>query len=588
MQLISVLFLLAIAISTEAIYCPGFFQNQTTCSCEEYLDGAIIKCSGKEGPLVVEQLKNNKVEVRELWLEHAKIIQIGPDAFKPLKLKKLVLDNNPVKIIDKNAFRGLESSLQDLSLATNKLSAIPTDALDGLRALNVLNLRCNNLGNLTEVAFMQNPYLIEVNLACNQICSIGSNVFSNVRTNLQNLILDNNCFDRIPTEALQGMEHLVALHMKNNKLAKLGSNELVNVTNLSMVTFTSNQIETIEPDFVKDTNNIRYIYLNENKVKNIVPGTFKQFNNTEVVDLSYNELSEVTENMFSGLENLQHLNLEANQIRDIAPGAFVTTPLLLLWLPYNCLSNISPNMFQGALFLKQISLAHNNIRTITPLSFAHLANLHTLDLSNNKIGGIENGALTGTDFMTVRLQENPFVCTQDGFHVLNGQEAINLTTEANVICHEVSFVNNTLTYLNGDTDQCPRRKELPARQPCCLRMIAHPPTTPAPYTVPSTEATTTASTTMSVMERARERARKLNMERFLRLSRPPVKDGSKSDIQPTIQISAPSEDRARQRTQSYRSQLLPYLRNEEKNKSASQPQLEFSQDAPSEQVQAAQ
>lgn len=231
-----------------------------------------------------------------------------------------------------------------------------------------------------------------------------------------------------------------------------------------------------------------------------------------------------------------------------------------------------------------------------PLSFSHLANLHTLDLSNNKISYIENGALTGTDFMTVRLQENPFVCTQDGFHVLNGQEAINLTTEANVICQQVSFLNNTVTYLNGDKDQCPRRKELPARQPCCLRMIAHPPTTPAPYTAPSTEATqateatevpTTTEAVKSVFERARERARKLNMERFLRLSRPPVKD-AKSDAQPTIQISAPSEDRARQRTQDYRSQLLPYLRNEAKNKSVSQPQAEFSEDAPSEQVQAAQ
>ena len=30
--------------------------------------------------------------------------------------------------------------------------------------------------------------------------------------------------------------------------------------------------------------------------------------------------------------------------------------------------------------------------------------------------------------------ENPMVCTQDGFHVMNGNEFINLTTEANKIC----------------------------------------------------------------------------------------------------------------------------------------------------------
>uniref|UniRef100_A0AC35GAG2 Uncharacterized protein n=1 Tax=Panagrolaimus sp. PS1159 TaxID=55785 RepID=A0AC35GAG2_9BILA len=232
---------------------------------------------------------------------------------------------------------------------------------------------------------------------------------------------------------------------------------------LSMLTFTHNEIETIEPDFVTKAANIRYIYLNENKIKNIVSGTFKQFNSSEVIDLSYNELTEITSNMFSGLESLQHLNLESNAIKEIAAGAFSTTPLLLLWLPHNCLTSVSPAMFQGTPFLKQISLANNNIRIITPLSFAHLANLHTLDLSSNKISSIETGALTGTDFMTVRLQENPFVCTQDGFHVLNGQEAINLTSEANLICQSENVHDNT--------DQCPRRKELPSPQPCCLRTI---------------------------------------------------------------------------------------------------------------------
>lgn len=279
-------------------------------------------------------------------------------------MKKLVLDNNPIKKIDKQAFNGLESTLQELSLASNKLSAIPTDSLNGLRALNVLNLRCNHLNNLTEVGFDENPSLIEVNLACNQICSINADVFKNIKGNLQNLILDNNCLDKIPTSAIEGMNSLIALHMKNNKLTKLGSQEIINAKSLSMVTFTNNMIDTIEPDVVKGSQNIKYIYLNENKIKNIVPGTMKQFNNCEVIDLSYNDLSEITENMFGGLENLQHLNLEANQIKNIAPGAFSTTPLLLLWLPYNCLSNVSPNMFQGTPFLKQISLANNNIRNI--------------------------------------------------------------------------------------------------------------------------------------------------------------------------------------------------------------------------------
>jgi hypothetical protein len=77
MKLIASIILFSIFCFANAYYCPAFLRNQTTCSCDEYIDGAIVKCRGKEGPLIVEQLKNQSAQVRELWLEHAKIIQVS-------------------------------------------------------------------------------------------------------------------------------------------------------------------------------------------------------------------------------------------------------------------------------------------------------------------------------------------------------------------------------------------------------------------------------------------------------------------------------------------------------------------------------
>jgi Leucine-rich repeat (LRR) protein len=79
----------------------------------------------------VENLKKLNVEVRELVLENANIIEIGPRAFVGMRIKKLVLDNNKIKMIQKNAFRGLESILQELSIVGNRLTEVPTAALDG-------------------------------------------------------------------------------------------------------------------------------------------------------------------------------------------------------------------------------------------------------------------------------------------------------------------------------------------------------------------------------------------------------------------------------------------------------------------------
>uniref|UniRef100_A0A1I7WD80 LRRcap domain-containing protein n=1 Tax=Heterorhabditis bacteriophora TaxID=37862 RepID=A0A1I7WD80_HETBA len=99
-------------------------QKMTACSCFDYLDGSVIRCSGSEGPSMVAQMKQSHMEIRELTLENANIIEIGPRAFKNLRIKKLVLDKNRIKVIHPDAFRGLENSLQELSIAHNKLQEV--------------------------------------------------------------------------------------------------------------------------------------------------------------------------------------------------------------------------------------------------------------------------------------------------------------------------------------------------------------------------------------------------------------------------------------------------------------------------------
>lgn len=49
---------------------------QTACSCYDNIDGAVVKCSGPDGPIVVEQLKKGHYEIRELVLENAKIVEV--------------------------------------------------------------------------------------------------------------------------------------------------------------------------------------------------------------------------------------------------------------------------------------------------------------------------------------------------------------------------------------------------------------------------------------------------------------------------------------------------------------------------------
>lgn len=70
---------LLLLLCTPAVlaFCPGFFKDQTACSCFAYVDGAVIKCSGPDGPAVVEKLKNVQTEIRELAIENANIVEVS-------------------------------------------------------------------------------------------------------------------------------------------------------------------------------------------------------------------------------------------------------------------------------------------------------------------------------------------------------------------------------------------------------------------------------------------------------------------------------------------------------------------------------
>ncbi|KAK6110180.1 Leucine rich repeat family protein [Brugia pahangi] len=567
-------------VSSALAFCPMFLKNQTTCSCFAYIDGVVIRCSGQNGPAIVEQLKKTPIEIRELALEKANIVEIGRNAFRNLRIKKLILDNNRIRALHPQAFRGLESVMLELSISKNKLTAIPTDSLVGMRALRVLSLRCNNIGDIEAPAFQNTSSMIDLNLECNQICNIEGSVFNDVKDTLQNLILDNNCLSAVPSEALRGLDNLIGLHMKYNEIKQLNNMQLTNLSSLTILSLTGNKISTIESDFMPQAENLRYLYLGNNNLETIEQGVMHQFKQVQVIDMSYNYFTKITGDMFSGLEHLQHLNLEGNQIKDIAPGAFATTPLLLLWLRNNCLGSISPNLFQGTPFLRQVSLANNNIRTIEPLSFAHLANLHTLDLSHNKIHIIEPSAIIGSDYLMVRLQENPMVCLQDGFHVMNGKEAINLTTEPNLICQT--------NYTNNLEDICPKNSNVPQPPSCCLKSTSEADKTFS--TLPLEIRTTTISATASTHETLsihlnNVHSKKFNTERFLRLSqRPPgyrtspflryrlpthskLSDTSiLGKISNSKAIQAERFPRLDKHLEKIRGQLPPYIRIESKDK----------------------
>ncbi|KRZ61966.1 Leucine-rich repeat-containing protein let-4 [Trichinella nativa] len=445
-------------------FCPDVFKENNACTCLSYLDGAVIRCKGPEAPYIIEKLKTEPVVIRELAIEDADIIEIGPRAFRNMKISSLILDNNRIRALHKDAFVGLEQSLVSLSVAHNKLTEIPTDALANLQTLQVLNLKCNNIGNIYTSALHNLSSLIELNLACNQICKIAGSAFEPIKTTLQSLILDDNCLREVPAEALRNFNNLLALHLQNNNIETIEKLQLMNMVSLLMVRLSYNKIKSVDRYGFNNIPHLRYLFLDHNELAVLEPNVLQQFQFLEIADLSYNSIAEIPAGAFQRLEHLLQLNLEGNAIRDIAPNAFAQTPLLLLLLGQNCLTGIGTQVFTGVPFLRQISLAHNNIKNLEPFAFAAMPNLQLLDLSNNKLDSIFPATLTPNFASTVILSENPLVCGPNGYHVIKGGSPILLLNEPNHIC---SMYNRTRP------DKCPTRKPKPSPLPCCSRPEKH-------------------------------------------------------------------------------------------------------------------
>ena len=90
--------LVTVCITQAAAYCPGFLRNQTACSCFDNFDGIVIKCNGPDGPIVVEQLKKTQLEIRELYLENANIVQVDLSVGKTSDILKPVKQNRQHKL----------------------------------------------------------------------------------------------------------------------------------------------------------------------------------------------------------------------------------------------------------------------------------------------------------------------------------------------------------------------------------------------------------------------------------------------------------------------------------------------------------
>ncbi|CAL9685155.1 unnamed protein product [Knipowitschia caucasica] len=162
-----------------------------------------------------------------------------------------------------------------------------------------------------------------------------------------------------------------------------------------------NQLQNLSLETLAFAHSLHRLNLRGNKIHFIQPGLFAAMTQLKVLDLSRNHLSAfaVHRTQVGPLRSVESLDLSSNGLYTDMTAYFLSdSPVLLnLSLSGNSLTKISGDAFRGSRLLRKVNLHNNVIMEIEDGAFDSLDHLADLDLSKNSINCI-------TDFNLYNLK----------------------------------------------------------------------------------------------------------------------------------------------------------------------------------------
>lgn len=172
----------------------------------------------------------------------------------------------------------------------------------------------------------------------------------------------------------------------------------------------NNNLDTLDPDIFYGLNaSLHSLSVKSNKLTIIPENMFNELFKLQVLDLSHNFIETVPVNFIFNT-CINELSLADNRIAHLKRGVFATLfdTLREIRLQNNQITHIDPDTFLG-FTLKILVLSNNSLETITTFDFngANITDYDgILDLSNNKICNIHEGAFRNTTIKNIYFYNN--------------------------------------------------------------------------------------------------------------------------------------------------------------------------------------
>ncbi|NXE58698.1 SLIT1 protein, partial [Calcarius ornatus] len=382
------------------------------CTCSN----GIVDCRGKGLTAIPANLPETMTEIR---LELNGIKSIPPGAFSPYKkLRRIDLSNNQISEIAPDAFQGLRS-LNSLVLYGNKITDLPKGVFGGLFALQLLLLNANKINCVRADAFQDLQNLSLLSLYDNKIQSLAKGTFTSLRA-IQTLHLAQNPF--ICDCNLKWLADFLRANPVETSGARCASPRRLANKRIGQIKSKKFRCsgESCPHPWTED-----YQLNSECNSDVICPPKCRC--ESGVVECSNLKLTKIPDRI---PQSTAELRLNNNEISILeATGIFKKLPhLKKINLSNNKVSEIEDGAFEGASSVNELHLTVNQLESVRSGMFRGLDGLRTLMLRNNRISCIHNDSFTGLrNVRLLSLYDNQISTIAPGaFDTLQSLSTLNL------------------------------------------------------------------------------------------------------------------------------------------------------------------
>ena len=224
---------------SSVLSCPA----PEPCGCERSPGKLILNCR-HHGLYEVPTFSQSEELVDELTLASNRLVALPNYAFRGLRVRRLDLEENNLRSISAAAFSGLEAHLEELRIQLDRTAEFPSKALASLTLLRVLSVINYGHASLPSSALSSFSQLYELRLTSGTLQALLPSDVAPIRTSVSVVDLSGNPLRGVPSATLATLSNLTEVFLSGCQIFHLSSRAFAfNWTGLRRIDLSSNQLE---------------------------------------------------------------------------------------------------------------------------------------------------------------------------------------------------------------------------------------------------------------------------------------------------------------------------------------------------------